>query len=41
MLAQIQDNTHKAYVALQSYVTSPVNIPIPGVVRTDRPKLSR
>ncbi|MFM8466878.1 MAG: hypothetical protein ACKOAO_04875, partial [Oxalobacteraceae bacterium] len=41
MLAQIQDNTHKAYVALQSYVTPPVNIPIPGVVRTDRPKLSR
>ena len=41
MLAQIQDNTHKAYVALQSYVTSPSNIPIPGVVRTDRPKLTR
>ena len=41
MLAQIQDNTHKAYVALQSYVTSPANIPIPGVVHTDRPKLTR
>ena len=41
MLAQIQDNTHKAYVALQSYVTSPGNIPIPGVVHTDRPKLTR
>ena len=41
MLAQIQDNTHKAYVALQSYVTSPANIPIPGMVHMDRPKLTR
>jgi hypothetical protein len=41
MLAQIQDNTHKAYVALQSYVTSPANIPIPGIVRTDRQRLTR
>jgi hypothetical protein len=41
MLANIQDNTHKAFVALQSYVTSPANIPIPGVVHTDRPKLTR
>jgi len=41
MLANIQDNTHKAYVALQSYVTTPANIPIPGAVHTDRPKLTR
>ena len=41
MLANIQDNTHKAYVALQSYVTTPVNIHIPGAVHTDRPKLTR
>lgn len=41
MLAQIQDNTYKAYVALQSYVTPPANIPIPGVIRTDRAKLTR
>ncbi len=41
MLAQIQDNTYKAYVALQSYATAPSNIPIPGVIRTDRPKLTR
>ncbi len=41
MLAQIQDNTYKAYVALQSYATAPTNIPIPGVIRTDRPKLTR
>ncbi len=41
MLAQIQDHTYKAYVALQSYVTAPSNIPIPGVIRTDRPKLTR
>lgn len=41
MLANIQDNTHKAYVALQSYVATPANIPIPGVVHTDRPKLTR
>ena len=41
MLAQIQDNTYKAYVALQSYVTSPSNIPIPGIIHTDRSKLTR
>ncbi len=41
MLAQIQDHTYKAYVALQSYATAPSNIPIPGVIRTDRPKLTR
>ncbi len=41
MLAHIQDNTHKAYVALQSYVTSPSNIPIPGAIHTDRIKLTR
>ena len=41
MLTHIQDNTHKAYVALQSYVTSPSYIPIPDVVHTDRPKLTR
>jgi len=41
MLAQIQDNTYKAYVALQSYVTSPSNLPIPGIIHTDRSKLTR
>ena len=41
MLAQIQSNTNKAYVALQSYITSPTQLALPGVVRTDRPQLTR
>ena len=41
MLSQIQANTNKAYVALQTYTTSPAHIAIPGVVHTDRPHLTR
>ncbi len=41
MLPLIQSNTNKAYVALQSYVTSPTNIRVPGIVHTERAHLSR
>lgn len=41
MVPQIQANINKAYVALQTYVTSPAHIAIPGVVHTDRPHLTR
>lgn len=41
MVPQIQASTNKAYVALQTYVTSPPPIAIPGVVHTDRPHLTR
>lgn len=41
MVPQIRANTNKAYVALQTYVTSPAPIAIPGVVHTDRPHLTR
>ncbi len=41
MVPQIQANANKAYVALQTYVTSPAHIAIPGVVHTDRPHLTR
>jgi hypothetical protein len=40
-IAQAKDAINKAYVALQNWNTNPADIPLPDVVNTKRPQLTR